>query len=231
MARPEWNKEESYPANLNDWSYSTWAWEFLRRNTKFQEGCERVLNAPVGPQRAMARSFGLAEYKYFKESHGGGSVCLWLTEAICKFNASKDNEISTTVRLKPGEVALVFDLNFIGRVGLSSLDAQLHAARSILEEYRSEFGIEETRSKVTKRSLFKLLRVYDGVVHSKKRPAEVARELYPDDFKIIDGRTSDLAASATKRVTDQLKRAKRMVESDYLLLSTRDHIQNRSKKR
>ena len=231
MARPEWNKEESYPANWNDWSYSRWAWEFLRRNTKFQEHCERLLNASAGPQRAMARSFGLAEYKHFKEPHEAGARCLWLPEYFCKFSASKDKEISAMFRLKPGEVALVFDLNLIGQVGKSALDAQLHTARSILEEYRVEFCIEEKKSKVTKHNLFKLLRVYDGIVHSGEKAAVVARRLYPEDFETVAGRSSDLAATATQRVVDQLKRATRRVESDYILLPSRGYIQNRSKKR
>lgn len=230
MARPEWNKEDTYPVGWNDWSYSRWAWEFLRRNTKFQEACERLLNAPEERQRAMARSFGLLEFKYFKEPHRDGNGCFWLPEAICKVHPGKDKVINAMVRLNPGEVALVFDLNLVGKVGMSTLDAQLCNARAILEQNRQEFGIQERSSKVTKRSLFRLLRVYDGVVYSGNSVASVARELEPDNFKAINGRTSDLSASATKRVGDQLKRAIRMVEDDYILLPSRDYIQNRSKR-
>ena len=231
MARPEWNKVDTYPQDFNDWTYSRWAWEFLRRNVKFQEDCERVLHGSLEQRRTMARSFGLAEYKYFKEPHLVGDRCIWLPEAICKYKPGGDKEISTMIRLKPGEVALVFDLNLIEQVGASTLDAQLYTARTVLEEYRIQFGIKERKSKVTKRNLFKLLRVYDGVVYSENKPAVVARELYPDDFKATNGRASDLAASATQRVADQLKRAKRMVGEDYILLPSRDYIQNRSKKR
>lgn len=231
MARPEWNKEDTYPADWNDWSYSRWAWEFLRRNKKFQDKCEIVRDAQVGPQRAMARAFGLAEYKYFKEPHLEGNGCLWLSAAICKYHAAHEKETRTMLSLKPGEVALVFDLNLVGKVGLSTLNAQLYAARAILEGYRLAFGIGEDKSKVTKRNLFRLLRVYDGVVFSDNKIATVARKLDPDDFKKIDGRTTDLAASATQRVGEQLERAMRMVEMDYILLPSRDYIQNRSKRR
>ena len=122
MARPEWNKVDTYPQDFNDWTYSRWAWEFLRRNVKFQEDCERVLHGSLEQRRTMARSFGLAEYKYFKEPHLAGDRCIWLPEAICKYKPSGDKDISTMIRLKPGAVALVFDLHLIEQVGVSTLD-------------------------------------------------------------------------------------------------------------
>ncbi len=232
MARPTWNKLETYPANPKTWSFSRWAWEFLRRNPEFQRRCDLVMNAQSGPRRGMAREFGLAEFKHYKESHAHGeNECLWLSEAICKYDAANnDRSKSVEFSLKRGEVALVFDLMQIKKVGLATIDAQLSAARAVLLEYFEKLGEIAPKKRVSKEGLLNLLRVYDAVDYENIPQVEVAKLFYPEYFKPVAGGYDDRAEYARGKINDQLKRARKMVESDYLYLPSRDYRQNRAKR-
>jgi hypothetical protein len=180
-------------------------------------------------RQASAREFGLAEYKHFKESHGSGAKCIWLTEAICKYQLGFDNGDKVEFTLNRGEGALVFDLLQVKVGGLAAIDAQLYTARTTLIEFLHEIKEEPTETRVTKIGLFELLRIYDGVVHCKKSQSEVAKVLYPQAFVETPNGFDDRAEMARGRLHDQLKRSKKMVESGYLALPSRDYRPDRSK--
>lgn len=230
MARPDWNDLSTYPKNPESWSFSRWAWEFLRRNEKFQAACDAESNSSALQRQTTAREFGLAEYKHFKEDHRFPTKCIWLSESICKYQLGFDKGDKVEFTLNRGEGALVFDLMQVKVGGLAAIDAQLYTARTTLIEFLEEIDEKPASRRVTKDGLFEILRVYDGVVHSGKLQSEVARVLYPDAFvETPTGQSDDRAEGARKKVHDQLKRAHKMVESGYLALPSRDYRTDRSK--
>ena len=229
MARPDWNDLTTYPKNPESWSFSRWAWEFLRRNEKFQTACDAESNMSAQQRQTTAREFGLTEYKHFKEPHGSGAKCIWLSESICKYELGTNQGDRFELTLNRGEVALVFDLMQVKVGGLAAIDAQLYTARTTLIEFLKEIDEKPASRRVTKDGLFELLRVYDGVDHSGKSQSEVARVLYPEAFVETLNGSDDRAEGARKKVHDQLKRARKMVASGYLALPSRDYRTDRSK--
>ena len=227
MARPEWNKPETYPGTPDDWTFSRWAWEFLRRNKNFQADSEAVKDASETDRRKMARKYGLAEYKHYKEAHVTPTSCLWVAEAIFKYKAATEDGTEVRFTLQKNEVALVFDLNHIQHVGKSALEAQLYAARSVLDEYLADFSITVPDVRVSRRGFFELLRVYDGMEVDGATLTEVARVLKPEDFGNGD---NDKETDARKRIHDLRRRAQELVENGYRNVATRDYLQDRAKK-
>lgn len=231
MTRPEWNNLGSYPKLAQSWSFSHWAWEFLRRNQGFQAICDAKSDAPSNERQMAARKYGLAEYKHYKEGHGFGAKCIWLTEAICEYQLGTDQGDEVEFTLDRGEVALVFDLMQVEKGGIAAIDAQLHTARTTLIEYLQEIGAKCATTRVTKIGLFELLRIYDGVEYSCVTPTEVAKVLYPDAFTTTSKGYDDRATQARRKLHDQLARARRMVKSGYLALPSRDYRQDRAKRK
>jgi hypothetical protein len=231
MARPIWDDKDTYPEKAGDWNFRQWAWSFLRRNDKFQTRSTEVLDADDATKRAMAREFGLAEYKHFKEGYSlPGTPCIWLSEAICKYEAAVDSDKKISLSLQRGEVALVFDLNQVTNLGRAALDAQLNAARQTLEEYLQCIDGKPQSNRISKIGLLNCLRVFDAIEFAKVAPSTCAKTLYPDDFKTDDkGVLGDRAAAARTKVFAIRKRALRLVQNDYLLLPPRDYRQDRSK--
>lgn len=233
MARPDWTKPESYPKTPEAWPFRVWAWEFLRRNPEFQRQCDELAEASAGAKQRMARSWGLGEFKPYKEGYFSPSGCLWLSEAFREYEAAEDSDKEYRVLLKQHEVALVFDLNNVTTAGLSAIEAQLGAAREVLLDYMREFGLKPADVRVNRRGLFEALRVYDAIVHGGARITDVAKELEPaafppDTTKALLDRQNYLR----KKVNDDLKRGKSLIEErGYLKLVSRDYIEDRSEVR
>ena len=177
MARPDWTKPESYPKTPEGWSFRVWAWEFLRRNPEFQRQCDELAEASAGAKQRMARSWGLGEFKPYKEGYFSPSGCLWLSEAFREYEAAEDGDKEYRVVLKQHEVALVFDLNHVTTAGLSALDVQLEVARDILMDYMQKFGLKPVDVRIKPSGLFDALRVYDAITYGGVRPTDVAKEL------------------------------------------------------
>ena len=227
MARPDWTKPESYPKTPEAWSYRVWAWEFLRRNPEFQRQCDELAEASAGAKQRMARSWGVSEFKPYKEGYHGPHGCLWLSEAFREYEAAEDGDKEYRVVLKQHEVALVFDLNHVTTAGLSALDVQLEVARDILMDYMQKFGLKPVDVRIKPSGLFDALRVYDAITYGGVRPTDVAKELEPAAFEQDDLTRQDYLR---KMVNDDLKRGKLMIEErGYLRLVTRDYLDSRSR--
>lgn len=225
MARPDWTKPESYPKTPEGWPFRVWAWEFLRRNPEFQRQCDELAEASAGAKQRMARSWGLGEFKPYKEGYFSPSGCLWLSEAFREYEAAEDGDKEYRVVLKQHEVALVFDLNNVTTAGLSAIEAQLGAAREVLLDYLREFELKPADVRVNRRGLFEALRVYDALTYGGATPTEAAKVLDPDAFS----ERGDPDA-ARKKVNDLRQRAKSLIEEKgYLKLVSRDYIEDRSK--
>lgn len=227
MARPDWTKPESYPKTPEAWPFRVWAWEFLRRNPEFQRQCDELAEASAAAKQRMARSWGLGEFKPYKEPYHGPHGCLWLSEAFREYEAAEDGDKEYRVVLKQHEVALVFDLNHVTIAGISALDVQLQVARDILMDYMREFGLKPVDVRNRPSGLFDALQAYDAIVYGGVRPTDLAREREPAAFEQKDLTRQD---QLRKTVNDDLKRGKLMIEEKgYLRLVTRDYLDSRSR--
>lgn len=225
MARPDWTKPESYPKTPEAWPYRVWAWEFLRRNPDFQRQCDELAEASAGAKQRMARSWGLSEFKPYKEGYNGPHGCLWLSEAFREYEAAENGEKEYRVVLKQHEVALVFNLNDVTTAGISALEVQLEVARDILMDYIREFGLKPADFRIKPSGLFEALRVYDALTYGEMTPTEVARQFFPDAFTVLGD-----PDAARKKVNDFKSRAELMIEEKgYLRLVTRDYLDSRSR--
>lgn len=82
--RPDGMSMESYKG-WETWERNRWAWEFLRRNSSFQAGCDnasslRVYYGENDPdavemeELSVAFRFGLSRFKHYAEPFEGGSA-------------------------------------------------------------------------------------------------------------------------------------------------------------
>lgn len=228
MARPDWDRSESYPANPDEWEWRRWAWEFLRRNEKYQDECDELADGTNRAKQAMGRRWGLGDYKHFRDPYGDEQATMWLSEAFCEYEVGAPEGKEYRVTLKQNEVALVFDLNHVAVAGTSALDSLLRGARTVLKEYMAELKIEPPDVRVSRSGLFETLRAYDALVYAKASPTDVARLLRPDAFGPSGDTTSQDAAR--KYVNDLFERGRALVlNKGYLRLPTRDYIDDRSK--
>jgi hypothetical protein len=71
---------------------------------------------------------------------------------------------------------------------------------------------------------------YDAVEHMGAAQKEVARALYPADFVPAEYTQKTKESTAQKRVSDDLKRAKSLVDNEYLALVPLNYLQDKSKR-
>ncbi|WGY68619.1 hypothetical protein KEC55_01045 [Burkholderia cepacia] len=198
------------------WTNKRWAWEFLLRNAGFRAACDG-LDEDATPQkkRAIARKFGLAEFKHydepFKSGNGEPTEPMFISKAVSTIRPQRqrDGRWTRPVTIQPGQLALRFDL----RLALADdriLDAQVETARKILEKQLDQW------------------RKAEEIVPKKGRQRPMPRLLL--QLKILDARTQagTLAEQAAlvwgpgapaKRLTDSLDDAMNVATNDYLLLA------------
>lgn len=158
------------------WTNVAWAWQFLRRNTKFQERCDRIRNWPDSKLKRMwktntAHAFGLKKFKDYVEDFDSGktpqpkfaskSVSAW-----ANIDEKQYESLILPSKLRPGQVLLRFDLDAMGKTK-KSLRAQIDDANDALEVLLAE------RLKVTnatpkapkpKAPFIEVLRAYDAEI-------------------------------------------------------------------
>lgn len=243
MPRPNWEDVDSYGFDPKTLSYRQYAWEFLRRSPAFQTESEEALISGAKRERErVATKYGLRDLvSYMHTYEPGEPELVWLAETLCELPiAHQKGQANYVHPLRPGEVALIFDLNPTLGSGPAAIDAFLWYARTLLIKERDRFiatlptdgeCIVRVKSpKIRKSKLFTWLRTYDAVMHMGVAQKDVARVLYPDDFvpDIFTKKTKELVAQ--KRVSDDRKRAVSLVDSEYLALIPLDYLQNKSKR-
>jgi hypothetical protein len=223
--RPRWNDVSSYPDHTT-WSFSRWAWEFLRRNVEFIAECERAMDDDSPDiKKGVANKFGLRDFKPFNQNFEWGVIPEWLNILPEVLASPLVGVYPIKETVKPGRVVLSFDLNEMLK-NRPVLDAQLFNAQVYLQGRLAEFATLNGRAirspRPHKSVLFDYLRVYDARVDAKVGENRIiAMELFPDEYGI----ENDYAGE--RRVSTYFKRAKEFVESSYLELPAKDYIQNR----
>lgn len=243
MPRPDWNDVDSYGFDPKTLSYRGYAWEFLRRNPDFQAESERALLSSSHREREqVATKYGLRDLvSHLHHYEPGKPELVWLAEALCEppllHGKGQRNVVQTQ---RPGEVALIFDLDATLSSGPAAIDAFLWDARRMLMAERTRFietlppdGTRIIRAespRIRKSKLFTWLRTYDAVEYMGVSQKGVARVLYPDDFVHDKFTHKTKALAAQKRVSDDRKRALSLVGNEYLALVPLDYLQNKSKR-
>jgi hypothetical protein len=242
MPRPDWDNIESYVFNPKELSYRQYAWEFLRRNPDFQNESKNALMLGSNREREkVAAKYGLRDLvSHLHDYKPGEPELVWLAETICEPPITyRKGKTSVVHQLRQGEVAIVFDLDATVSSGPAAIDAFLWYARGLLMEERVRYmstlsaGERTIRVKtpsIRKSKLFTWLRTYDAVEHMGVAQKEVARVLYPADFVPAQYTQKTKGSAAQKRVSDDLKRAKSLVENEYLGLVPLDYLQDKSKR-
>ncbi|KAB8054762.1 transcriptional regulator domain-containing protein [Janthinobacterium lividum] len=243
MQHPNWEESGSYAFDPKKLSYRGYAWEFLRRNPNFQnESDQALLSSSQRECEQVATKYGLRDLVPSTHIyHPGKPELVWLAETICEpLFAHRKGQKNVIHTQRPGEVALIFDLDATVSSGPAAIDAFLWDARRMLMAERMRFietlPEDETRPvrvkspSIRKSKLFDWLRTYDAVEYMGISQKDVARVLYPDDFvpDKFTKKTRELAAQ--KRVSDDRKRAMSLVDNEYLALVPLDYLQDKSKR-
>lgn len=243
MPRPDWKDAKSYGFDPKTFSYRQYAWEFLRRNPDFQNESRRALASGSNREREqVATKYGLRDLVSDLHVYElGKPELVWLAEVLCEPPiVHKKNRTNFIQTQRPGEVALIFDLDATVTSGPAAIDAFLWDARRTLMEERTRFIAtlpgDEARvvrvksPRIRKSKLFAWLRTYDAVEDTGVSQKEIAKVLYREDFvpDKFTKKTKELAAQ--KRVSDDRKRAMSLVTNEYLALVPLDYLQDKSKR-
>ncbi|RZI43679.1 DUF2285 domain-containing protein [Herbaspirillum sp. HC18] len=232
---PVWFATDSYP-NSEEWSHRRWAWEFLRRNEKYQEASLSLKGSPKDRQ-ARAHEFGRKAFKSFKEDYKKqeDSNRHWLSETIMEWRSSnqKDGEeedANFKFKMSMKKVAIVFDLSQTIKGGEAVITSLLDHAKEILTEEMYLYAQtlpEDQRPKQHKpheNMYLTWLRVYDAIAGYSEAEEEVAKVLFPDKFGMREELSDDEKQKARKKVRALFRRAQEIVDEGYLQLVPRDYL-------
>lgn len=238
--RPDWRAADAYIGSAQ-WTGRRWAWEFLRRNPEYQAVSEK--SVPT-----LAARFGVVRMKSYQEEytpemeHGG----FWSVEHVGVIRPGLNRSTKT---LEDSELALVFDLDHINKMGQGAIHVMLAACKRTLEKelLRVTIGGPARGPMIRERfvrpgrpgvkgvrhfRLLHLLRLLDAT-QKKASDEEIITLLYLQYRNVL---TCGLGAShesamARDKVSEDKKTATLLMESGYLELIPRDYIQDRRIKR
>ncbi|OZA75443.1 hypothetical protein, partial [Polynucleobacter sp. 39-46-10] len=168
--------DEARYKNWESWKPRRWAWEFLIRNAEFQMECDAAGTCDGVARQNVADRFGLKTYKHYSERFSSIRSCpsvrapKFVAGAISVHSNAENLEAERKVRLslKPGQVAIVFDVSN-GAVNGMGLELQINrATRSLISRalnYSSSFTFRSTQQKLDSHSkvFLKYLKLLDAL--------------------------------------------------------------------
>lgn len=208
--------------NRNSWSYHQWAWEFLRRNQKFIEACEKA-RAKIISKQVVARKFGLKKFKHCNESYLNKSgppkftiVSPFLWDDL---NLSKKKARRISLNLWPGQMIVRLDLAWaIEHAG--AIDKQVREAWKLIKEKVVDFKISyKTSTKPHKRQE----QTFGINIRLLDLKAAGKTNLECGEI-ILKKKMQNKASSDDLRedIKQRLKSAKQIAKKDYIYLSVRE---------
>ena len=229
----DWRDGSLYE-DREEWSNRRWAWEFLRRNKKYQEVCKGIKGPSQAVRAKAAAEFGRCNLKmpYNSYNEREDNEKLWLSETVLRMKAYDKHDTEeqvATFPLQPGEVCMVFNLKHAENGGPAAVVTQIeYAKRFLLEEVKdakySSIGIKPTITKKPQRELWpKLLRLYDAKVHDNASVDEIIDILYLSKADKGKRLSPQEKIPFRKTISEHLKKAKDMVEFRYLSLIPLDY--------
>lgn len=130
------------------WSFLRFAWEFLRLKDEFKTDCDKAINTKL--KREVARKYGLKHFVHYAEEFDTSQVKIRFNGADISswtnISTNKDKKIAPDRRLKQGEVAIYFDLNFMLKEPVKSLEKQLEKARKTLSRRLASYARRMNKS-------------------------------------------------------------------------------------
>ena len=230
MTIPDGRNEAIY-SRLGNENYRRFAWEFLRRNLRFQGDCMAV-EAGREKSEDIAMKWGLKRFKDYRESHSKPRNVVFDASRVRFYSRDFKETRRIKLRLAPGEVAVVFDLNDLKKYR-QAFDAKLiYAALGLKRRLKLllEEGGKPKRIKLLSNNLSRYLRVFD-LRKSGMKPSEI-RDLVHADTKHVKGHRyykddhysveNDLRA-AKKHIRNYLELAVRhYADKDLPAFSTRE---------
>jgi hypothetical protein len=232
---PDGTSIEDY-AECRSWSFHRWAWEFLRRNTKFQDACKTMATNPTPSDKLEIKDkFGLVRFKHYTDAYGAtkkerpkfktADVVCWprVSEKIfrkIKANFPKD--------LKPGQVLVRFDLNNVP-VTPSSIKAMLGATEIYLKSAAKIWSKEQGKTTGNRRNredLLPLLRLLD--LDHNRAITKVSRQQMAE---MVYGSGEKQFGDPGRVISKKLTTAKRYRDSGYLHLAASEERARKADKK
>ena len=156
------------------WSKEAWAWEFLRRNEKFQERCDYIRTWPNSKLKRMwkantAHAFGLKKFKDYIEDFNSGKTPnpKFSSKAVSAWAHIDANQYASQLlpsKLRPGQALIRFDLDAMGKTK-KSLQAQIDDAKNALDvllKQRLQITKRRPKNSKPKAPFIEVLRAYDA---------------------------------------------------------------------
>ena len=217
--RPEWRDAEAY-GDVRSWSYRRWAWEFLRRNAKYQQ-----LGGLAGPPHIhleRGRQFGRARIRPYWMDYDAAEEGddVWLVDQIAYAQGWNGWDTKAPTSLAPTEMWIKFDLALVmesGEVALNVLMAKIkREVGKHMDACWGEPGFPDAPlRRPSIEELLQYLRLTDAGKVSAK---ELAPFLYRD-YCNSEGLADPLLVTAgASHISRQRSRARAIVDREYLCL-------------
>jgi len=124
------------------WSFTRFAWEFLRLNDKFKADCDNAEDTKS--KRKVARDYGLKHFVHYSEEFDSSPVKIRFNGADISswsnISTNEEKKVRPDRSLRPGEIAIYFDLNFMLIEPGKSLERQLDQARQTLKKRLASYA-------------------------------------------------------------------------------------------
>ncbi|MBX3625025.1 MAG: hypothetical protein KF892_08450 [Rhizobacter sp.] len=231
--RASWNRPSGQNSaeylEWETWSQRRWAWEFLRRNDKFQDACDERWD----DQRTIAQDFHITEFKHYRQEYAAGKkpkFAAGIHSIPRRADFVENNErsmdlVQVRATLSPSEVFIKFQLAPTRLAMKTSIDFQLEQARRRLESFARHLreakpphakGKHMTVQRFDRAWLLASIRILDLKESAPKLNLRKAAEtLLEDPYGPISNRFI-----SNKKLSDQggalLDRATTLADCEYL---------------
>mgnify|MGYP000984759166 CR=1 FL=1 len=215
-----------------NWSYTQFAWAFLRLNAKFIEQTDKALNRSDKTKASLAKKWGLKRFKHHAEPFNEGKKPRFSSSSVSFWSNTEEKHgkyRSVSRRLRKGHVFIQFDLEQAVSLPNRSIKAQLSSAEEILsrliEKYQEtstlKEGIRPTISLTFERiSLVGYYNFYVAAKRGNQTNLSAFLENLPAIFSPEQKRKSLSDPQTLKKDADKaMRKAKDLIERDYLKLA------------
>jgi hypothetical protein len=198
--------------NYRNWSYKKWAWEFLRRNHKYQVDCLKVENGTQDEKQQVANDYGLTEFKKYTHAFKGKkSRAPNFFIGVPSISKNKtDKEISKKrIEITKNQIVVRFDLQYFDMYKWS-INTQLERVMGLFNKeqlsQRAPYAIKPDK-------FIYYLRLLDCTSNTTDKPTQLKCYL---NLNNITDTTKEDRHELQLKVKDQLERALEIAEVNYL---------------
>lgn len=129
------------------WSFLRFAWEFLRLNESFKAACDKAEDSES--KRKVAREYGLKHFVHYREEFDTSPVRIRFNGADISswsnISTNKEKKVLPDRSLRPGEIAIYFDLNYMLDERSKSFEKQLDQAKQTLSKRLASYAKKQNK--------------------------------------------------------------------------------------